>query len=131
MKLLERRVGPALAVALLSGCSWMQVTPPPEAAPRDTRPECTESRAAPIADTVYAVANFGFAIAGAVMIATTPKSCTGAFCGVGLAAQRQLGGMAVISGLVAGPLYTASAEYGFRNTARCRELHHPSTRERD
>jgi hypothetical protein len=106
------RRGHALLVAGLvatNGCSAIFVRPPrsPQA---DEAPTCTESRAAPIADTAVGVAalNFGaFALGQAL---TCSPNCT-----------ENLGpALAIISGVVL--LGTAtSAIYGFQDTGRCRE----------
>jgi hypothetical protein len=92
---------------VLSGCSWIFVTPPPADAGRGERVECTTSPAAPVVDTLLAASN----VAGALYIAGT----------VGNKATPTQNAL-VTTGLVWAIVYTTAAVHGYRATAACREL---------
>ena len=106
------RRGHALLVAGLvatNGCSAIFVRPA-RSPQGDQAPRCTESRAAPIADTAVAVAALTI---GAVAIGSA-LSCS-PNC------VENLGpGLAIISAVVLAGTAT-SAVYGFQETGRCRE----------
>ena len=92
-----------------NGCSAIFVRPvrPPQA---DEAPRCTESRAAPIADTAVAVAALTL---GAVALG--PALSCSPNC-----AENLGPGLAIVSALVLVGT-TTSAIYGFQETGRCRE----------
>jgi hypothetical protein len=112
-------VGPLLAAALASaGCSFVAVRrPPPEPSPPGVPIACTESRTAPVLDTVGAVATpiVGAATWGLCAYLSSMQSWasdpTHLKCG------------AVIWGALLGTAaYTGSAVYGFHHTNQCRRL---------
>ena len=110
-----------LLVAASPGCSYIftrgpSATPSAQQSPepsRPTSPECTSSVAAPVVDTVLAVALTGLGVVGAVAAA---EPCTGEFCGIGKGGGAVVG----IVGVATGLLFTASAVTGYQRTAECR-----------
>lgn len=118
----SRSVAAGLSISVATGCSWIGVTPPPESVSEREPLPCTESNAAPIADTTGAVLGAGVAVLGVGLLADAQAPCTDAFCGVGRSAEQGAGGIAIGAGVLFGALYLASSSYGFSNTSRCREL---------
>lgn len=114
-----RRVVAGLLV-MMSGCSFAKIRPP-ESPPVDASTElsCTEDRGPAIGDIAIGTA----ALAGSVVLLATATSCkphspddySCLATGFGaLLGAIGLGSLVVVEG--------ASAGYGFRHTARCREL---------
>ena len=105
-----RRAAFVMVCAFLAqGCSLVFVRPPRSDA-TDEPPRCTESRAAPVVDSVVASAAllFGFAGLGATL------GCS-PHCG-----ENAGPAVAILGALVLLPT-GASAVHGFRATNRCRE----------
>ena len=94
------------------GCSFIGVRGPGSEKP----PDCTESNAAPIADTVGASV---FYLYSAIGLVATLAGDSGTGPGISLPP----GLVAGISGALAlfGTLYTISAVHGYHATARCRK----------
>lgn len=109
-------VGLALAG---TGCSWLGVTPRMLERPGDG---CTESTAAPVADTVGALFFGLVGLAGVVFLVAGAKSSSGPgeSCGGCNVLGAVVGGSAVGAGLLFGLPYGLSARYGFGETDRCR-----------
>lgn len=108
------------AVALLSllaalqgsGCSWMFVTPPSQAAsPSHVDDSCTKSKVAPVLDSVgagYQVVRTVFAATAAQSVYDDPDAP--------LTREADIG-----FGVAWTTVLLASAYYGFSKTAQCRE----------
>lgn len=114
----------SLGVLLLTGslgCSFV-FTRGPSASTAVSGPEpprCTESNAAPIADTVLAVAMVTLTIAGIVYAAQPcphPPQVVDSSCGVNELLYFPAGATALL-----GALFTASAVVGYSRTGACRE----------
>lgn len=120
----SRHGAAALALGLLPGCSWLLVQRPPGGPPGSLPPgECTSSVAAPVADTVGAVA---FGATGASLLyagASAPASDW-------VPARPILVGVGLVGAGVAA-LLGASAGHGYSATAECREREERLRRERD
>ena len=105
------RLGAFVAACALAtqGCSAIFVRPPTSPATGGP-PRCTESRAAPIADTVVAGVAAAFLVPSLQAALTCSPNC----------AENAGPGLSVLSGAVL--LGTAaSAIYGFHQTSRCTE----------
>lgn len=114
----------ALGVLLLTGslgCSFV-FTRGPSASTAFSAPElpqCTESNAAPIADTVLAVTLVTLTIAAIVYAAQPcphPPQIVDSMCGWNELAYFPAGATALLGGL-----FTASAVVGYSRTGACRE----------
>jgi hypothetical protein len=118
---------------LAGGCSWIFVVPPPTDPPvteATTAAPCTSSRAAPIADTVFA-AYFGPLAPGglALLILGARALATDADDGGGdTAADAALGAGLLTSGIVGlligvslTTVFGLSATDGYDDAAACRE----------
>lgn len=111
-----------IALSLVgTGCSWLAVTPP--GLPSNGG-DCTESTAAPTADTVGAsllgiVGAAGLVLMVAAAKASSPPPGQG---GVPNAFGVMVGGAALGGSLLFGIPYAISAYYGFDRTARCKAL---------
>jgi hypothetical protein len=105
----------ASLAATASGCSFVAVRRPPKPPP-DAALECTESRAAPVADTV------GAALTAFVGLVAYPV-CLGTVSAATQAApgDRECAPVAVAAAAVTAT-YVASAIYGYRSTGECRRL---------
>jgi hypothetical protein len=108
-----------VALSLVTACSWAFVDPPPlYYDPSFQAPSCTQSVAAPVADTVLA-AGFTAIVVGVVIALERAKTTT--------TSGQPTGGfnpgvlLILPAGLAAIP-YTFSAVYGYRKTARCRRI---------
>jgi hypothetical protein len=114
----------SLGVLLLTGslgCSFVFTRGPSEstAVSGPEPPRCTESNAAPIADTVLAVAMVTLTIAGIVYAAQPcphPPQTVDSSCGWNELAYFPAGATALL-----GALFTASAVVGYSRTGACRE----------
>lgn len=97
----------ALVIGLaLTGCSFILVDAPPSSRPAQIYPYCTENRAAPIVDALFAALYvYQLAVGGTEYELTN-----------GDATRKQ----AVVSGTIGTVLFGSSAFYGFRTTQRCR-----------
>lgn len=94
-------------VASLPGCSWLAVEAPPPAHARHAPVQCTSSRVAPVADSVFAV-GLG-AIGGTAMYD-------------GLTNPSPFAGIAVLFGLAfltPAAWFAGSAVSGFEDTSEC------------
>ena len=91
----------ALALLLISGCSWALVTPPPRYDSGARPLACTDEWTPPIADTVMA---------------------TGLIGGATAALLTELSPVVVISAVLAAVPYGFSAWYGYPRVDRCRRL---------
>ncbi len=103
--------GLRLALLLVPACSWALVEQPPRY-DRGVRPlSCTTRLAAPIADTVLAIA---LTAAATTLLVTSHDARPTIGVGIG--------------GLLAAVPYGFSAGYGYAQTERCRRLasHHAS-----
>ncbi len=88
-----------LTLVAASGCSWIFVKPPP---PQDVWPrvgwaECSDSKVAPVLDTIFAASG----VIGAVQTSDST---------------------ARLSSLLGAGLWGLSAWYGYSNTAKCAEF---------
>jgi len=119
----SRAAGLVLGILLLAGapgCSLVFTrgpSPSPPATPESPPAECTESPAAPIADTVLAAGFLAlaiWAIVEAVQPCPHPPESSDAICPNGLA-YFPAGGAALASAL-----FTASAVVGYSRTSACR-----------
>jgi hypothetical protein len=107
-------------VTMLAGCSFVFVPRPPPKAPPTV--DCTESRIAPISDTVLTGGLLAGAIAGLSAKSNCPSDATDIMClgpGLGAAFANTLGAVALLGAVV----YGVSALDGFRDTGTCRTLH--------
>jgi len=127
---LKVRRGPRISLAALflaasPGCSLIFTKgPQPELHPA---PECTTSVAAPVTDTVWAIAGATLLGVGVAAVATSCAGGRGQFivenyCGIDEAA----GWGAVIAGTVVGALFTTSAVVGYQRTSACRSSLEPN-----
>ena len=91
----------ALALLLISGCSWALVTPPPRYDSGARPLACTDEWTPPIADTVMA---------------------TGLIGGATAAVLTELSPAVVIAAVLAAVPYGFSAWYGYPRVDRCRRL---------
>jgi hypothetical protein len=110
-------------LALASSCSWVAVKPPPERRPSHDPVECTESNAAPMADTVgvviFGAAAVGCGIgAGALAAEPAPKGQEN----WGGTVALLLGLTCVLPAAVLAIPYAVSSHHGFKHTTRCRQL---------
>lgn len=103
----------AVTLALAPGCSFLTVRGAPSSDPGVRPVDCTQSRFAPIVDTVPAVILLG--IAAAALADTASK-------GEGEEGEALAGGLVVIVFGLPGLPFAASAFYGYRKTGRCREM---------
>jgi len=125
-----RRVGEKLVVVAVLGCltasaacSWLVVKTPPAVLPdRPIGPiHCTESREAPVMDTVLAAGWVGVTLAcGIAGVTFNDGRPAGPY---GAAAAIMLLGACALPAVGLGLTHTISAMYGFHHTKRCRELH--------
>ena len=103
---------------LLGGCSFAFVSGPDKGAPPTA--SCTESRIAPIADTVIAGGLIAGGIAGlASQSKCTPTSASDCSMFDYSSTAQTAGGIALLAGLV----WAISAYRGFSETSECRTLH--------
>lgn len=113
----------ALVVALAPGCSWVAVHAPPRPAQPEAPLDCTESRAAPAADTALAVLS-GIGAGLGLLVAATEKSCSDSgawgslFCMTSSERTALVGTSVAL--LAAGVVFGFSAASGYRDTAACR-----------
>jgi hypothetical protein len=102
----------AVAAVAVSGCSWLFVSTPPSVTPPPTVPlSCTESRAAPVLDTIVAVPYAAMAFAGAAVMTDSDDDV-----------DEAIGTALLISGAIPALVYGLSAAYGYRHTRRCRDM---------
>jgi hypothetical protein len=108
----------AILLLLVPACSFVFVTGPPSAGPRDA--VCTETPIPPIIDAVVAAG----AAVGGVAALETKDNCNpnNSDCFSGDAAQglTRLGGVVLIGTSV---VYAIAAIHGFLATSKCRHLH--------
>lgn len=108
----------AVMGAMLGGCSWLFVKPPPAVAyapPRDV--ECTESLIAPVVDTALAVASVAL----------------GTFAIVDACDDCEYRDMSILIGATMAPpavAFSLSASHGYASTAACREASAAASRPR-
>lgn len=103
---------------VLGGCSFVFVSGPPKGAPPTA--SCTESRIAPIADTVIAGGLIAGGIAGvASQSKCTPTSASDCSMFDYSSTAQSVGAVALVGGLV----WAISAFRGFSDTSECRTLH--------
>lgn len=107
---------PLAAALVLSGCSWTTMTVLPEPLPSNVPPECTESRAAPIADLALAMAGVGGLVGGFVLTTQERGDLTGLVQGTGVLLALSALGVSVPFGL--------SAIYGMSEASRCEDARH-------
>ncbi len=103
----------ALAVTLAPGCSLLTVRGAPSSDPGVRPVACTQSRFAPIVDTVPAAVLLGIAIAVLADISNDPAGNEG---------RALAGGVVVVVFGVPGLPFAASAWYGYAKTGRCRGM---------
>jgi hypothetical protein len=103
-------------IGILTSCSWIGVSPPSDSPHAAGRPECTDSYALPVIDTVPAVALDTFATAALAVIAIVLVANKPGDAGSLAAALAAFTG--VPAGIVGG-VYTASAVHGYRSVAAC------------
>lgn len=117
---LPRLVALALTVATVApstGCYYTFGTAPPRAASPGVRPDCTRSRALPIADTVIAVDGaLGLGL-GVVALATSRDDGS-----LPAGEAKATATMLAIAGGALLLVHGLSARAGFRDRARCRTL---------
>jgi hypothetical protein len=90
-------------------------------------PPCTTSNAAPVADTVLAVASAALAGLG-VAAATSGSSCSGqGFGGIGCGIGNGVGDIAIAVGAPLTVLFAVSAGFGYNRTSACRASLPPDT----
>jgi hypothetical protein len=111
----------SVAFVLLTGCSWVSVETVPDGLAPGPEVRCTDSRAAPVIDTVLAT-SFGIIGAGATAAGASQRgpadsSEVASGAGKGLALPIGLGSLALAL------LYGASSYYGFSRTLHCRAIH--------
>ena len=99
----------------LASCSWMFVTPPPSTPPRSGAVRCTETRAAPVFDTIIAVPSVLVALAGVSILADDNETTNDEIGDV-------FGVLFLIGGGVPAALFGTSAIYGYTRTSRCRDM---------
>jgi hypothetical protein len=112
------------------GCSLIFTKgPQPELHPP---PECTQSVAAPVTDTVLAtlsVALLGLGVAVVADTSSSPSCPTGGlyYCSnTGRDAEAGFGLGAIVAGAALGALFTASAVVGYQQTSACRASLEPN-----
>jgi hypothetical protein len=103
----------AITLALAPACSFLTVRGAPSNDPGVRPVDCTQSRFAPIVDTVPAVVLLGIALAALADVSET---------GEGEEGQALVGGLVVIVFGLPGLPFAASAFYGYRKTGRCRDM---------
>lgn len=91
------------ALCLTSACSWIFVQPPREDRGRGEYDDCTTSRAAPVIDTLFTLADVGSSIYVGTQSNATNK------------------GAAIALDLGLATLWALSAGYGYSNTSACEE----------
>jgi len=99
-----------------SGCSFVTVRSPKAAGPDDVPPDlqCTDSKFAPILDTV--LASIYLSTAATIGVAATTKHAWGSGCGEYACGLTPL----FLASAAAGGAFAASAVHGFGATGRCR-----------
>ena len=107
----------SLASILLSACSWIAVTPPPTGGYASSHLGCTESRAAPVVDTLAGTLLGLGGITGGVIGLAHPTGREGPESVV-----KFFGAISLGIGVVSGVLYGLSAHYGYSRTMRCEDL---------
>jgi hypothetical protein len=113
----------ALLVATMPGCSLIFTRgPQPEL---HARPECTESVAAPVVDTVLAALSVTLLGLGIAAEAESSTPCTGEFCSLNGIGQGS-GWIAIAAGAATGILFTTSAVVGYQRTSACRASLEPN-----
>lgn len=115
------RIAGVVVLVLVSGCSLLTVRGAPSSDPGVRPVHCTESRGAPVVDTVTASALLGPAVfllsLGIYLAATDP----------GGSDVPNPGGLAIIAGIplgIAGLPFAVSAWRGYTATGRCRRMNH-------
>ncbi len=98
-----------------SGCSWIFMNKPPASADAQLDVDCTESRTAPVVDTVFAAL---YVIGMASTLATGGSSSSGGT----MTTSTPTTGI-IISGLITVGIFGASAYSGYSWAARCRRMH--------
>ena len=120
-------VGVLCCAVASHGCSWIFVAPAPQA-PRELKelqePDCTQSPALPVTDTVFAAAFGAIAVASLVGLAEQnanrcDSSDSQEFC-IDLDFTGAFVTIAVLAGAGAG-VHTASAVYGYGKTSECQQ----------
>ncbi len=115
---MQKTLSLSLVIALgvtTSGCSFVAVRRPPRIPP-DAPLECTESRAAPVADTVGAVLTvLAGLVAYPVCLGTVSAATQEA------PSNRDCAPVAIAAGVVTAA-YAASAIYGYKHTGTCKRL---------
>ena len=110
-----------VGLVLLNSCSWIAVTPAPHDIRASQEPTCTESVAAPVVDTVFAVAYATLAISSLIGLAqqhANDCNATQEFC-INLDFTPLFAVTAIATGAAA-VVHGASAAYGYPKTAKCR-----------
>lgn len=105
----------AVTLALVPGCSFLTVRGAPANDPGVRPVDCTQSRFAPVVDTVPTAVLLGTALAILFDI-------TGDDPSDGEPARTLAGGFVIILFAIPGLPFGASAIYGYRKTGRCREM---------
>src|SRR5512138_3263630 len=100
----------ACVLALAPACSFLTVRGAPSSDPGVRPVDCTQSRFAPIVDTVPAVILLGIAAAA---LSDTANS------GPGEEGRALAGGLVVIVFGIPGLPFAASAWYGYAKTSKC------------
>lgn len=103
----------AVVLALAPGCSFLTVRGAPSSDPGVRPVDCTQSRFAPIVDTVPAAVLLGVALAVLVDISGSDQGEEG---------RVLAGGLVVIVFGLPGIPFGLSALYGYRKTGRCRAM---------
>ncbi len=110
-----RRAWLALVLIATTGCSWIFVEGPP-ARPRPPEADCTDSKTAPVVDTVVSVV-YGAAGVMGLLLMTAPEGEDGGFV-------KALGAVFAIGGFgVALPFYF-SARHGYQRVGECRTVNY-------
>ena len=113
----------ALFVAAFPGCSLIFTKgPQPELHPP---PQCTESVAAPVVDTVLAALSVTLLGLGIAAEAESSAPCAGQFCSLNGVGQGT-GWIAIAAGAATGILFTTSAVVGYQRTSACRASLEPN-----
>lgn len=100
-----------LAALQGNGCSWLFVTPPPEAAIAHRVDSCTTSKVAPVLDSLGA----GYQVVRTMVAAAAPQRV---YDDPNVPLSREAD---VSFGVALTTMFIASAYYGFSNTAQCRK----------
>ena len=113
----------AFVVAAASGCSLIFTKgPQPELHPL---PECTQSVAAPVTDTVLAALSVTLLGLGVAAETESSAPCTGEFCSLNGIGQGA-GWIGIAAGAAMGILFTTSAVVGYQRTSACRASLEPN-----